>query len=73
MISQPYRSKLKQHKGHSVSNSTELKQRRKRIQECYFSLIREKKYRNESFPQYFHTRKLGEITVFFTVNCVKTK
>ena len=56
-----------------MSNSTELKQRRKRIQECYFSLITEKKYRNESFPQYFHTRKLGEITVFFTVNCVKTK
>ena len=32
-----------------------------------FRAIRPKLYRNFAFPQNFHTRKLGEISVFFTV------
>ena len=30
-------------------------------------MIRPKLYGNRAFPQNFHTRKLGEITVFFAV------
>ena len=34
-------------------------------------MIRQKLCRNCAFPQNFHTRKLGEITVFYAVNVRK--